>query len=578
MGLPVRRWIQELALINVVLLIVLMSADSASVNISCMLALRALHCVAVSIFSYWHFEPCGVHQLMRLTVKLSHFSSQKQVMKSQSKLLKSRYNRKCFQKRTLEVFAQNFEHDGVSLTPPEEERRAREVKSLVELLCHRVSAHKHLGQMSEEASKAMGVSDKALEQVLDFCNNSVPSSGKWGRRDPSMSPEESLAEAQDLLRLCLFHSSIPAYNESRILRYLDCCLFWARWHALCPFGKQIWDSVQFAQCKKVGPEADRLRQENSVPLQRARTFAANPRCRTLSLIFYACMQATEGLVHLFFYINTDAMDVVSALVDEATARDSVGAINAGTNKAAKRRRKKKKTGMGSVVDAVERHRAELWPWVVGNATEANRHGMAEFFWPPECPLEDLQDCLRHSASCMLAEIVHRFMLRHRNLPHATLPDTNGNPASAEICTAALACDRKCCKRNVQALLDYAAGTPSPAKAYSQIMCTLDVELPGSTIPAEKMNAEQRFNSMGAYDRRPTGFARQASAHVSVYSKTNWDNRGGPKLALIRLGGKLNFTLATRRPTYRRKMGMKLQFQYINEMLTPEASLSKSVCL
>ena len=121
---------------------------------------------------------------------------------------------------------------------------------------------------------------------------------------------------------------------------------------------------------------------------------------------------------------------------------------------------------------------------------------------------------------MLPEIVHRFMLRHRNLPHATLPDTNGNPASAEICTAALACDRKCCKRNVEALLDYAAGTPSPAKAYSQIMCTLDVELPGSTIPAEKMNAEQRFNSMGAYDRRPTGFARQASAHVSVHSKNN----------------------------------------------------------
>ena len=188
----------------------------------------------------------------------------------------------------------------------------------------------------------MGVSDKALEQFLDFCNNSVPSSGKWGRRDPSMSPEESLAEAQDLLRLCLFYCSIPAYNESRILRYLDCCLFWARWQALCPFGKQIWDSVQFAQCKKVGPQADGLRQENSVRLQRARTFAANPRCRTLSLIFYACMQVTEGLVHLFFYINTDAMDVVSALVDEATARDSVGAINAGTNKAATRRRKKKK--------------------------------------------------------------------------------------------------------------------------------------------------------------------------------------------------------------------------------------------
>ena len=149
MGFAVRRWIQELAFLNVVLLIVLLSADSASANLSCMLALRALHCVAVNMHAFWHFEPCGVHQLMRSTVKLSHLASQKQIMKSQSKLLKSRHNRKCFEKTTLEVFAQNFEHNGVSLTPPEEERRAREVKSLVELLCHRVSAHKHLGQISE---------------------------------------------------------------------------------------------------------------------------------------------------------------------------------------------------------------------------------------------------------------------------------------------------------------------------------------------------------------------------------------------------------------------------------------------
>ena len=539
MGLTVRRWIQELALLNVVLLIVLMSADSASANLSCMLALRALHCVSVSIFSYWHFEPCGVHQLMRSTVKLSHLSSQKQIMKSQSKLLKSRYNRKCFEKRTLEVFVQNFEHNGVSLTPPEEERRAREVKSLVDLLCHRVSAHKHLGELREDAAKSMGVAEKAFEQFLDFCNNSVPSSGTWGRRDPNMTAEESVAEAQELLRLTLFQNSIPAYNEARILRYLDCCLFWARWHALCPFAKQIWDSVQFAQCKKVGQEADNLRQENSVRLQRARSFASNPRCRTLSLIFFSCMQVTEGLVHLLFYLNTDAMDVVSDGVDEATQRDSVGAINSGTNKAAKRRRKKKKTGMGSVVDAVERHCAELWSWVVGNAAEDNLHGMAQSFLPPECPREEVQGCLRFSASCMLAEVVHRFMLRHRNLPHATFPDGNGKPVSVETCTAALA-GRTCCKRNVKALLDHAAAAPpgtSPEKVYSQIMSTLDVEVPGTTIPAEKMNAEQRFNSMGAQDRRPTGFARQAAAHVAVHSHQIWMNRGGPTLSLIRIGGR-----------------------------------------
>ena len=180
MGLTVRRWIQELALLNVVLLIVLMSADSASANLSCMLALRALHCVAVSMFSYWHFEPCGVHQLMRLTVKLSHLSSQKQIMKSQSKLLKSRYNRKCFEKRTLEVFAQNFEHNRVSLTPPEEERRAREVKSLVDLLCHRVSAHKHLGELREDAAESMGSLRKHLSSSLTSATTRCRALGNGG--------------------------------------------------------------------------------------------------------------------------------------------------------------------------------------------------------------------------------------------------------------------------------------------------------------------------------------------------------------------------------------------------------------
>ena len=53
----VREWIRSLVPLKVKLPIVLMSADSASANLSCMHALRALPTVALRIFSYWHFEP-----------------------------------------------------------------------------------------------------------------------------------------------------------------------------------------------------------------------------------------------------------------------------------------------------------------------------------------------------------------------------------------------------------------------------------------------------------------------------------------------------------------------------------------
>ena len=166
--------------LKVKLLIVLMSADSASANLSCMHALRALHTVAVPIFSYWHFEPCGVHQLMRSTVKTGVLTRQKAIMKSQCKLLKTKLNRKAFEKEVLKQYTAHFDFNGVSLTPAQELERTSPIAATVELLSKRLFAQKHLASIRPDIEERMGLGETALEQFLEFYNDCLPSSGRWG--------------------------------------------------------------------------------------------------------------------------------------------------------------------------------------------------------------------------------------------------------------------------------------------------------------------------------------------------------------------------------------------------------------
>ena len=569
--MPIRDFIRGLAGLGVVLVVVLMSADSASANLSCMMVLKAIHMIALPVFVYWHFEPCGVHQLMRATVRLSALTHQKAVMKSQSKLLKSKHNRKAFEARALHVFRSNFELNGTRLTVLERAERERQVKCLKEVLGTRSTAQKHLGEIRADESERLGVQEAAFSNFLDFCNNSIPGSGgKWSRIDESMTPAEAEAEAAELFRLCLFHSSVPAYNESRILRYMECCTFWARFHALAPFSKQIWDSVVFAESKKPGAVADQLRAENGVRLARAKKFAADARSRSLSLLFFMSMQHTEELVHLFFYMNTDASD---AFQPEGREPDIE------VCKATKRRMTKHKLGLGSIVDAVERHCGELWSAVVAGQAASERVHTVKAFWPSSLPHADLDRLLRMSAATCLGEIVHRFLLKHRQPPHSTFPRQAQPEPSPDACKAviALAKRRPCCVRHMKNIIAHAnAEAPgrAPERGYARSMRTLDRQIPGASIPAEKMHAEQRFHSMESSDRKPSGFARQASAHVGVHSSKIWRSRGGPALDVIRAKDKKQFQVATSRPTYRRRTGgVKASFAYVQQRLTAQVTLA-----
>ena len=150
---------------------------------------------------------------------------------------------------------------------------------------------------------------------------------------------------------------------------------------LCgPFAQRIWDTVVFADSKRPGAGADKLRAENGVRLLRARKFASDPRSRSLSLLFFMCMQHTEELVHLFFYMNTDASDDF-----QLEGRDDEAEADIEVNKATKRRLKKQKLGLGSVVDAVERHAADLWAAVIGARAASEREHMVKAFWPSSAP-------------------------------------------------------------------------------------------------------------------------------------------------------------------------------------------------
>ena len=81
-GVSIRDCIRSLVPLHMVLLIVLMSADSVSANLSSIHALRAPHAICVPLIIYWHLGPCGVHQLMRSTLKLGALTAQTTVMKS----------------------------------------------------------------------------------------------------------------------------------------------------------------------------------------------------------------------------------------------------------------------------------------------------------------------------------------------------------------------------------------------------------------------------------------------------------------------------------------------------------------
>lgn len=564
-GMPIRQFIQQLSGLGVVLLIVLMSADSASANLSCMMVLKAMHIAALPLFVMWHFEPCGVHQCMRATVRQACLTRQKDVMKSQSKLLKSKHNRQAFETMVLNKFEENFDFNSRALSAAEQTERATQVQHLKDLLAVRFTAQKHVGEISEDEDKRLGISERAVAQFLDFMNNSVPSTGRWGRLDPDQSRESAWAEAKELLRLALFHSCVPSYNEARILRYMECCTFWARFHALVPFAADVWNSITFAD-SRAGAAHEKLRAENSVRLRRAQKLAGDPKSRCLSLVFFMCMQHIEELVHLFFHLNTDTLESLSGATAEAAAA-------AATNKGDRRRLKKNRLGLGSVVDAIERHCGELWGLLIQEDPDSPVHHMAHAFWPSSEPKEALAECLRLASATSLSEIIHRFVLRHRQLPHYMLPTRQQDLPSDDACSEALALakERPCCVRNVQGVVDHARARPAPERAFGQAMKTLDRRVPAASIPAEKMHAEQRFHSLKSGQRKPTGFSRQATAHVCVHSQKVWRGRGGPELRAIRCNQKVRFKAAMTRPTYKRRSGLKVKFAYAQQRLTAQVT-------
>ena len=296
-------------------------------------------------------------------MKLGVIARQKTIMKSQCKLLKAKPNRKAFEEEVLKQYAAHFDHNGVSLSPPgEEAQRGFEIAALTDLFARRLNAQKHLALIRPDADERMGVAEKALVEFLNFHNNSLPSSGRWGRRDTTSSYDQALSSGKKLLRLALFHSAVPAYNEARILRYIEACVYWARFHVLVPFASKVWHGVRFAESKKAGPAADALRAENGMRLLRAQRFSEDPKGRAYSLIFFACMQHTEALVDLLFYMNTDAQEP-----ERQPEADTDGRHQKTLIKAIQKRHRKVKADMGTVMDAMETHMAELWTFVVGQA-------------------------------------------------------------------------------------------------------------------------------------------------------------------------------------------------------------------
>ena len=147
------------------------------------------------------------------------------IMQSQCKLLKAKPNRKAFEEEVLKQYAAHFDYNGVSLSPGEKAQRDFEIAALTDVLARRLNAKKHLALIRPDADERMGGAEKVLVEFLNFHNNSLPSSGRWGRRDVTSSYDQALSSGMKLLRLALFHSAVPAYNEVRILRYTEACVY-----------------------------------------------------------------------------------------------------------------------------------------------------------------------------------------------------------------------------------------------------------------------------------------------------------------------------------------------------------------
>ena len=102
-------------------------------------------------------------------------------MKSQCKLLKTKPNRKAFEKEVFKQYTAHFDFNGVSLTPAQELERTSQITATVELLSKTLCAQTHLASIRPDFEKRMGLAERALEQFLEFHNNCLPSSGRWGR-------------------------------------------------------------------------------------------------------------------------------------------------------------------------------------------------------------------------------------------------------------------------------------------------------------------------------------------------------------------------------------------------------------
>ena len=152
-----------------------------------------------------------------------------------------------------------------------------------------------------------------MKNFFEFHNNSSPLDPCFSRcePDPRLTKEAAIREGQRLLCIVLFSKAVPQWNEARMLRFMECQTFWARYNIMVSCQAAVWENFKTAKTAAQGNEfagATTQEAKDGVRLGGAKQYSKDPRARALSILSYAALMHVESLFCLFFYVSGDSMD------------------------------------------------------------------------------------------------------------------------------------------------------------------------------------------------------------------------------------------------------------------------------
>ena len=490
-GQDIRQWIAQLGSRGVQLMMFIVSSDYASSNLVVLDVIRALVMAAhdgaagcLMTLIWWHFERCGCHQVMRASVSVAAVTGEKDAQRSKSKLLRMRRSKEAFQSATLAEYAKAFDFNGVKKSEAQLQQRAKCIDVVMSLLKIKHQAeHFHEGASSVERAAA-AEQLAAVQDFLDFHNNSSPLDDHFSRLESraQVTREQALQEGKRLL--ALFRVHVPQWNKARMLRYVGCQRWWCRFSVLMPVQAKIWHSFRPAKARVTGDSGQErnVTAEDGVRLERARRYSDNPRARALSVLSYSCLGHVEALVALFFYMASDNIEgdpIVQASgsvappqlpysltpedMDDAGAAEPPDDVEHGAAEeplpgrprarkpmpSGPGRRTVNKKGMCFIVDANEQFVCELWSAVSTSGYFVTTHQVQDhpvtptalryvrevtvLFWPDVAGEEEACHMMVDKVILtLLAEMIFRFLLAHREEPYSSCGVRGAQPSDGQI--------------------------------------------------------------------------------------------------------------------------------------------------